>query len=188
MELWTQLQTTIAGALPGLSERDVRIPARRAACDCYLPDATELPLTAERFGTLFGVPLVASVTVRNGRAYFELTDAFYSACVALTNSALPLPACDYGDYALNRMLSLARQGGVGCPEVPSVQRALLLCTGAPRSRSLVDQAGQAFLAMLRAITPQRRQALRADCGAVAAACARLYAQRFASASTVQPTR
>ena len=173
MELWTQVQLAIAAALRGIPPESIRIPARRAACDCYLPDASGI--TPACFGTLFGVPLVASARAENGRLLLDLTDAFYDACVLRINEALPLPSCDCGDHALNRMQCLSRHGGSGCPKSPSVQRALWLCAGAAHSPSIAGQAGRAFLTMLHGMPAQQRQSQLHACGAVAGACARLYA-------------
>ncbi len=168
-----QVQQAIAAALCGLPPENVRIPARSAACDCYLPNASGV--TPACFGMLLGVPLVASVRAENSRLLLDLTDAFYDACVLCVNETLPLPSCDYGDHALNRMLCLSRREGDGCPRSSPVQRALWLCAGATRSPATARQAGRAFLTMLhKTPTPQRQAQLHA-CGAVAAACARLYA-------------
>ena len=69
--------------------------------------------------TLYGVQLFKSVAHSEGRLCFTLTDAFFEAAIRKTNAALPLPALpprpeSRAEYALCRMLMLARKGGSGC--------------------------------------------------------------------------
>lgn len=176
MELWTQVRHTISNALPGFSPEQIRIPARSADCDCYLPgEAAPAPAA---FGALLGAPLVKQVRPHNDRLLISLTNEFFDACVKSVNKALPTPAHDQGDLALNRMLRYARHGGDGCPPRPQVQRALWLCAGANESPSLANQAAHAFLTMFHGIPPAERQALLNECGAASMACAKLYARIY----------
>ena len=178
MELWCLVQAAVAKAVPGLSAGDIRVPARSAPCDCYLPAPP--PLTPESFGTLLGAPLVSELRWKNGRMLLDFTDGFYTACVAWANEALPLPGSDHGDFCLNRMLLAARQGGGGCPSRPKMQRALWLCAGASASSAMARDARQAYLTAFRCLEPAERQAMLRECGAFSAACARLYGAAYSS--------
>ncbi len=71
--------------------------------------------------TLYGAPLFKSVAHSEGRLCFTLTDAFFASAIRETNAASPLPALpprveSRAEYALSRMLMLARKGGSGCTE------------------------------------------------------------------------
>lgn len=181
-----QVRRAIAGTLGNIRPEEIRVPARGAAFDCYLPDARDL--RAEAFGTLLGAPLVASVCSKNGRLRFDLTDAFFDACVAHVNAALPLPTGDCGDHALNRLLCLSRRGGSGCPRIPAVQRALWLCAGATESPALADRAAHACLTMLHDLPAAERQLQLQACGAAAAAAARLYARIYCDVPAIVEER
>lgn len=69
--------------------------------------------------TLYGVKLVERVFQSEGRLCFSLTDAFFNAAVRKTNALTPFPTLPprvegRAEYALSRMLMLARKGGDGC--------------------------------------------------------------------------
>lgn len=68
---------------------------------------------------LYGVPLVEGVSQSEGRLCFTLTDAFFNAAVREVNESMPLPSLppraeNRAEYALSRMLMLARKGVGGC--------------------------------------------------------------------------
>ncbi len=178
MEMWSQVQTVVASALPGLCPEDIRIPARSSPCDCYLPHPPAL--SPETFGTLLDALLVKGIRFKNDRLLLDFTDAFYDALVNFANESLPLPDEDHGDFALNRMRLYARQGGCGCPKLLNLQRALWLCAGANTRSSIADQAGQAYIFAFRNLQPAMRQSLLLECGPFSAACARLYGVRYRS--------
>ena len=69
--------------------------------------------------TLYGAKLVERVFQSEGRLCFSLTDAFFNAAVRQTNALSLLPSLpprveSRAEYALSRMLMLARKGGDGC--------------------------------------------------------------------------
>mgnify|MGYP001510950866 FL=1 len=170
-------------ALPATA---IHIPAREAAASSAVAimrglDAETLcvRLGSARgavFPPVFGAAPVKAVRAGGGWLLFDLTDAFYTAAVRYVLATLPPAADDCGQHTINRMRTLARRGGTSCPAVPSVQRALLLALGAPRSTAARAQAEKALLSLAHGLPPRERPALLAYCGGVAEAAARiLYA-------------
>ncbi len=174
MDIYAKVRSGIAAGISGHTEADVRIPARHAACSIYAPEI--IAVLPDAFPAMLGVPAVRTVTPKNGWLLFAFTDAFYDACVLETCAALPEPTEDGGSYALNRMLTLARQAGEGCPHNADIQRALWLMLGAAYGHTSADEAARAVLRMLHPLPPQVRMEARRTCGGVASACARLYAR------------
>lgn len=175
-------------------------PARSAIPLAQGADAAEWALILQNGAsafTLFGVPLVQTVTHNGGHLLFAFTDEFYTA--ALHNALLELPRIDTPairisendaamarlSYTLRRMWMLSRkaQGGeIACPSNPAIQRALYLALGAlgrldhPRALTLrLLEASDALLTMTRSVLPRQRPALCAKCAHVGDAAARVFA-------------
>lgn len=173
MDIYALARRAIAAGLPGVTEADVRIPARHAAISVYAPEA---PLAAaEAFPTVLGVPMVRTVGRQNGWLLFTLTDKFYDACVREICGVLPKPPDDCGSFARNRMLALARQAGEGCPHNAHIRRALWLWLGAAYGYVSKTEAERAFLRMLYPLPVRERMQARRSLGQMADACARLDA-------------
>ena len=163
--------------------RDIRLPSRIAAAATPLAiahgadaAAWAVLLNAERsrFPALYGAPLVSHSTAENGWLLFTLTSDFYSAVVMHTRSALPFPSRT-DTYALHRMRMLSRRPTDDCPDVPEVQRALLLAFTAAelRTPAALANAERALLSMAYALPPADRQPLLDRCGGVADCACRL---------------
>ena len=164
-----------AAGLP-FDASNVRLPARHAAASLRLPNGAA-PFPPEAVSArLYGVEMIESCRVVNGWLLFDLRDAFYNALTEHVLAAYPPPESDLGRHAINRMLVLARHGGTGCPSIPALQRALLLCVCAGKSRSALEQAERTANAMFRSIPPKERPALLEQSGALGNACARLLFQ------------
>ena len=165
----------------------VALPAVRCAEPARLHQdaelwAQKLDSLKEAFPPVLGAAAVAAVAGKNGHLLFLLTDAFYSAAVDHINQTLPPPRQDFFEevpgYALARMRMLARKGGAGCPADPAIQQAFWLALGiedaAPaQRRARVQTASDALLNMFAKRPPLVQHALRAQCGAVGEAAARL---------------
>ena len=151
----------------------VHLPARHAAASLRLPNGTPDAPAQAVSARLYGVELVESCRVVNGWLLFDLTREFYNALTAQVNAELPPPESDLGRHAVNRMLVLARHGGTGCPDIPALQRALLLCVCAGKSRASLLPAERAALTMFHVVEPNERPALLERSGALGSACARL---------------
>lgn len=164
-----------AAGLP-FDASDVHLPARHAAASLRLPSGAA-PFPPEAVSArLYGVEMIESCRVVNGWLLFDLSDAFYNSLTEHVLVAYPPPESDLGRYAVNRMLVLARHGGTGCPNIPALQRALLLCVCAGKNRSSLEQAERAVRSMFRSIPPKERPALLEQSGALGNACARLLFQ------------
>lgn len=151
----------------------VHLPARHAAASLRLPNGAPPFLPETVSARLYGTEMIESCRVVNGWLLFNLSDAFYNALTEQVNAELPPPASDLGRHAINRMLVLARHGGTGCPNIPALQRALLLCVCAGKSRSALEQAERAVCSMFRSVPPKERPALLEQSGALGSACSRL---------------
>jgi hypothetical protein len=154
-----------------LAGETFHIPARHAAASVRLPEGSSVFRAPE--AELFGSPLIQNGRMVRGWLLFDFSDAFYDALVRRVLKTLP--AADHApqEHAVNRMLVLSRHGGSGCPRVPSVQRALLLCILAHQSRAAYARAARAAETMLHPVVPYERPALLAACGELGDACARL---------------
>lgn len=154
----------------------VHLPARHAAASLRLPNGAP-PFPPEAVSArLYGVEMIESCRIVNGWLLFDLSDAFYNALTEHVFVAYPPPDSDLGRHAINRMLVLARHGGTGCPNIPALQRALLLCVCAGKNRSSLEQAERAVCSMFRSVPPKERSALLEQSGALGNACARLLFQ------------
>ncbi|MEN6594107.1 MAG: hypothetical protein ABFC31_04030 [Clostridiaceae bacterium] len=153
--------------------QDVHLPARHAAASLRPPNGAPTFPPESVSAKLFGAEMVESCRMVNGWLLLDLSAAFYDALTAHVNTVFPPPLSDGGRHAVNRMLVLARHGGKGCPQIPAVQRALLLCVCAGQNRASLERAEQAVGTMFRSIPPKDRTALLAESGALGSACARL---------------
>ncbi len=177
----SKIRACLAGALSGALEtaidaRKIHLPARTADASVRPPyEIDPAPALAVNFGSLYGAPLVKSIRVENGWLLFEFSAAFYSALVQRVNETIPIPINDDGSHAVNRMLSLARHGGSGCPDHFSFHRALLLGVLAHNSDSAHVKAQRAAESLFRTISLRDQCALLPDCGALGSALARLLA-------------
>lgn len=157
----------------------VHLPARHAAASLRLPNGSPDSPARAISARLYGAELVESCRVVNGWLLFELTREFYGALTEHVNAELPPPASDLGRYAINRMLVLARHEGTGCPNIAALQRALLLCVCAGKSRSALEQAERAICSMFHSVPPKERPALFEQSGALGKACARMLSDAAA---------
>lgn len=174
------IQTGLASAFPlYFSACRVCIPARSAEAGCYCPD----PLSCEEaarilnalrpFPAVLGVPLVERVEGKNHWLRFRFTGAFFDALTWLYIRELPEPDSDLGEYALNRMMALSRQGGRGCPAYAPIQRAMLLTAGLVGGHSSLIRVRRALNGMTLDPPPGERAKLAAQCGDVGAAASRI---------------
>jgi hypothetical protein len=164
-----------AAGLP-FDASSVHLPAKHAAASLRLLNGAP-PFQPETVSArLYGVEMIESCRIVNGWLLFDLSDAFYNALTEHVLAAYPPPESDSGRHAVNRMLVLARHGGTGCPSIPALQRALLLCVCAGKNRSSLEQAERTANAMFRSIPPKERPALLEQSGALGDACARLLFQ------------
>lgn len=151
----------------------VHLPARHAAASLRLPNGAP-PFSPESVSVrLYDVEMIESRKIVNGWLLMEFSSAFYDALTERVNAVLPPPLSDGGRHAVNRMLALARHGGTGCPDVSSLQRALLLCVCAGKSRASLFHAERTAITMFHSIDPKERPALLEQSGALGSACARL---------------
>lgn len=162
----------------------IRLPARgadagcAAALTCGLDAnawAEKLHAARDSFPTVLGAPLIAKVHSRNGWLLFDFDAAFYSAAVsALAVCEEDIPA-DHEIYPLHRLRMLARYPSPGCPDDPSVHRAVLLALAANESPTAANRARaeEAILTMAHHLPPADRAALLRRCGGVARAVAGL---------------
>lgn len=158
-------------------DQQLKLPARTYPAGIYLPgmdvpDNTVFPL-------FYGVPLIERTERIGDWLYFVFTNVFYNVCVERVCKLLPAPLDDGGSHIVNRMLTFTRLGGQGCPQEPTVQRALWLAVATTRTPGLVGQAELALQSMAFHLPPQNRQSLYNQCGAVANAAARLLYRRKA---------
>lgn len=164
-----------AAGLP-FDASSVHLPVKHAAASLRLPNGAP-PFQPETVSArLYGAEMIKSCRVVNGWLLFDWRSAFYDALTEHVLAAYPAPDSDLGRHAINRMLALARHGGTGCPSVPALQRALLLCVCAGKSRSALEQAERAVCSIFRSVPPKERPALLEQSGALGNACARLLFQ------------
>lgn len=135
---------------------------------------------------VLGRPLVAEACIRGGHACFIFTQESYAAFIAHIIAHIPKPPLpDFvrseADYALARMLMLARKGGeAGCPADARVRAALWLAMGIPdvegtRREARRARAARALLGLMRGRPLSERLALAASMGQAADCAARLLA-------------
>ncbi|MCE5235641.1 MAG: hypothetical protein ABFC62_07990 [Clostridiaceae bacterium] len=138
-----------------------------------------------RPAALYSAPLFWRIAHSEGRLCFSLTDAFLSAAVQETNAQTPLPALppnieSRADYALCRMLMLARKGGDGCESEARamVWSALGILERLNEKKALklrLMLAAEHALGFGEDIPLTARMALYAKSGAAAACAARCIA-------------
>ena len=136
---------------------------------------------------LFNAPAFASVCEVNGHLHFFLTPEFLTALMhraieECKRPELPLDAVDPVDYAICRMLMLARRPFKPCPEDERVQRALWLALAIPQrdpgkksARLRKLEAARALTTMAHHVAPRERQNLYINCSGVADCAARMLA-------------
>ncbi len=132
---------------------------------------------------LFGAPLIQEAYLSGGHACFLFTEAAYGAIMAHIIAGtqippLPDPARGEADYAVARMLMLARKGGEGCPADKRTREALwlamgILDAGGARREARRLRAARAFTGLLRGRPPQERWQLAQALGPAADCAARL---------------
>ena len=137
--------------------------------------------------SLLDVPAFASVREVNGHLHFFLTPELLTALMrrAIDETArpdLPLDAVDPVEYAICRMLMLARRPFKPCPQDEQVQRALWLALAIPQrtcekrlARLRKLEAARALCTMAYHIEPRDRQNLYINCSGVADCAARMLA-------------
>ena len=81
--------------------------------------------------SLFGVPLIESITAVRGHVAFRISIQAYDAMTHHIIESCKLPdmpdkSCDDVSYALIKSLMLARKGGEGIPDTASIKKALWL--------------------------------------------------------------
>ena len=81
--------------------------------------------------SLFGVPLIESITAAKGHVAFRISIHAYDAMTHHIIESCKLPdvpdkSCDDVSYALIKSLMLARKGGDGIPDTASIKKALWL--------------------------------------------------------------
>ena len=177
----SEIRQSLADALGGVlgirvDAGKVRLPAREAHASYRPPQEVNASgVCAADFAPLYGAPLVSQVRLVNGWLLFDCSAAFFGALVEQVNHTLPLPTLDCGSHAINRMRTLSRHGGSGCPDIPAFHRALILALAADQSPAAFRQAEQAAIALFHSLPPRERPALLSDCGALGGALARLLA-------------
>lgn len=174
-EIRSQLVRVLGGALPQPPQAaQVRLPAREAHASFRPPQGTDArSLSTLDFGSLYGAPLVGSIRVVNGWLLFDFSPAFLSAMVDQIHRTLPAPQKEDETHAENRMRVLARHEGKGCPDLPALQRALVLALVAGESPAAYRRAERAALSLFHTLPPQKRIGLFPHCGAVGGALWRL---------------
>ena len=175
-EIRAQILRVLGGAALLPPAARVHLPARDAHASIRLPAGTSAQaVLALDFGALYGAQLVSSLRVVNGWLLFDFSPDFFCALVERVNQTLPLPSSDEGNHAINRMLSLQRHSGSGCPDHPAFHRALLLAVVASASSAARQKAERAAETLFHTIAPKDRPPLLPSCGALGGALARLLA-------------
>ena len=152
----------------------IHLPARMADASFRPPQGIDhAGAFAADFGSLWGAPLVDTVRAANGWLLFRFSPAFFHALVERVNTELPLPKQDDGSHAVSRMLTLARHGGCGCPDLPVLRRAMLLALSAHQSPAAYKRAVASAETLFSAIAARERPALMDQSGALGGALARL---------------
>lgn len=134
---------------------------------------------------VLGEVLVKEAYICDGHACFLFTQEAYAAFMAhiiasIPRPPLPDPAQSEADYALARMLMLARKGGEGCPPDKRVREALWLALGildasGARREAKRARAARLFIGLMRGRPPAGRLALTERMGQAADCAARLLA-------------
>lgn len=155
----------------------IHLPARSAPASAYVPERARIPSLwcnrAESFGTVLGVPLLGQIAVDGSFLLFDFSEAFYDAVIACIREKLPAPESDCGQLALNRMISLSRRGGFGCPDDPQARAVLWQAVCLFERPGGRREAERALIAYPARCTPRQRQQLLAQSGAFADAAARI---------------
>ena len=174
-EIRAQLVCVLSGAFRQMPEdAQIRLPARDAHASFRPPQGVDAQALATLdFGSLYGAPLCDSVRVVNGWLLFTFSPAFCSALVQHINRSLPEPVRTDETHAENRMRVLARHEGKGCPDLPALQRALVLALVAWESPAAYRRAERAALSLFHTLPPQERLGLLPCCGALGGALWRL---------------
>jgi hypothetical protein len=174
-----EIRSILAGALSRetgalFDAGSVHLPSRHSAASVHIPYRLAVrEFSADIFPSAFGAPFVSSCRTVGGWLLVDFFDAFYDMLVERVRASLPAASGATVNHAVNKLQSLARHGGTGCPRVPSLQRALLLALAAQKSPGAYAQACCACETMLHAVPPRDRPALADRCGALADALARL---------------
>lgn len=132
---------------------------------------------------LFGVPLLSRVTAAEGHAAFHISLQAYDAMARHIIESCMLPKMpdksrDDVSYGLIRALMLARKGGEGIPDMPSIKKALWLgisaggFSGAKRA-ALNRRCAAAVTGVLDGMKYGERDALTARLGPFGQCAARL---------------
>lgn len=177
-EIRGRLAETLSDAFHlAIDAQRIHLPARQADASFRPPQGIDpAEALAAGFGSLWGAPLVEAVRIVSGWLWIDFSPAFYDALVSSANAALPLPAQDGGSHAVNRMLTLARHAGAGCPDLPAARRALLLAAAAQQSSAAYRKAALAAGTLFSSVPPRDRPALTDQSGALGGALARLLYQ------------
>lgn len=133
--------------------------------------------------SLFGVPLIDSVTAAKGHVAFRISIQAYNAMTHHIIESCKLPdvpdkSCDDVSYALIKSLMLARKGGEGIPDTASIKKALWLgisaggFSGAKRA-ALNMRCAAAVLGIFDGMKDGERDALAARLGLFGQCAARL---------------
>ena len=174
-EIRARLVETLGGALEQpLKARSIHMPARDAHASVHPSQGENTTnLLALDYGLLYGARLVETAREVNGWLLLDFSPAFFSALVEQINASMPLPDESRETHAQNRMRALSRQGGTGCPKIPSFYRALLLALRAQESAAAYQKAERAALTLFHEIPPRERPALLGQCGGFGGALLRL---------------
>ncbi len=161
-----------AGQAPNAAR--IHLPARAAHASFRPPEGADaFALAGLDFGFLYGARLVDSVRVVRGWLLFDFSPAFFSALTQQVNTVLPAPGAQGETYAENRMRSLSRQEGLGCPDHPAFYRALILSLVSHESPAAYRRAQRAAETLFHTIPPRDRGALLPRCGALGGALWRM---------------
>lgn len=182
-----EIRSTIADALSRetgvlFDAAGVRLPSKNSAASVHLPlRSTTRSFSADRFPSVFGAPLVSDTRALGGWLLIDFCDSFYDALVGRVLAELPAVSGETEIHVINKLLSLARHGGSGCPRIPSLQRALLLALAAQRRPGAFSLACRACETMLYPVPARERPALIAQCGELADSLVRLLSSAGQSA-------
>ena len=173
-EIRAQITRALSVALSGAAVSRVHLPARDAHASVHVPTSADASkVLSIDYGSLYGAPLVSSVRLVNGWLLFSFSPEFFSALVERINLTLALPEAENETHAENRMHVLARHGGVGCPDLPTFHRALLLAVASHESMAAYRRAERAANTLFHTIPPRDRGALLPRCGALGGALWRM---------------
>ncbi len=174
-EIRARIAETLGTALENpLPARSIHLPARNAHASVHPQRDGKIDrLLALDYSSLYGAKLVETTRVVNGWLLLDFTPAFFSALVDEINSSLPAPDASGETHAQNRMQALSRHGGMGCPEIPSFYRALILALTAHESTAAYQKAERAALTLFHETPARDRPALLRQCGPFGGALLRL---------------